>query len=345
MADVASSQPAADKVTTDTSEVPQLPQPVDTGDDSAAAVVAQWRCWCSRRNSVASNECAGCTTPRVAQSLLNLSAAAKDESKGESAEDSKQPDEETEALASAHTMALVVRSDLGFGAGKIAEQCCLATLSAVWRISQSQSSNSKEHQASQTGPMAEWLAGGAVKTVLSCEDDVAFTKLEARAAVCGIPSVCIHENTKRTVLVLGPAPNDELELVVGQLSPLDWQALEPVEGQGMDAEDLPEKLGMALSLLERVVTAEPEAELKKLKPNAKCHCGSSKKYKKCCASKDLAQKEVHAELNKTMTSVLGKMAGPPAPVSQAEKNRNNRGARVLAFRKQGEYGARKYIKP
>ena len=32
---------------------------------------------------------------------------------------------------------------------------------------------------------------------------------------------------------------------------------------------------------------------KKLKPNDPCHCGSGKKYKKCCKKKDLQEQHQH----------------------------------------------------
>jgi len=303
-------------------EQPALPEPVG----------CEWLCWCSHQNGAEAKVCTACTTPRALDDKLQNSACDQStfESKGET-EESLAPCE--------RILALVVRADANMGAGKIAEQCCLATLSSAWSATQQPPATRKA--------LAEWRVGGQTKAVFQCEGASTFTKLQARAAVCGVPALLIQDKGEPTVLAVGPATASELELVTGQLQTLDWHSVDAVDGQGMESESLTTQRTLALSLLQQVLHAEPDTETKKIKPNAKCPCGSSKKYKKCCSSKDLAKKEKQANLNKVLTTVLGKSAMPTTNSSTSGQAQfhHARGERVLAFRKQGEYGAKKYIKP
>jgi PTH2 family peptidyl-tRNA hydrolase len=290
---------------------------------------------------------------------------------GDAEEDTKQEAcDGEEALSSVYVLALVVRSDLGMGRSKIATQCGIATLAAVWR---------SFHQPAGSD-VPDWRASGEEKVVLSCDGDVAFSKLCARAAVCGIETLAVLEHGERTVLAVGPAPAADLQLVTGELAPLDLTKVvvevEAEAGAGASAVDataekeaeekeLAAKREAASALLPRVAAAaaaanddagEDLAARTKFKPNAKCHCGSGNKYKKCCAAMDLALKQAQDELTEAVVAVLGKANADAAAdtgggkraggaVPTAKNKPVDRGVKVMAFRKQGEYGPKKFIKP
>ena len=321
-----------------TSAAETVPSTVSTHSSTAdvpAVVVNEqgWNCWCSFQNDSSNSVCTVCTTPKT-QVEYFVAPSADLESKGENGESVP-----GKSLMEALAMVLVVRTDLGLGRGKIAEQCCLATLGKAW---QAQSQGSNFHL------VQHWTHAGARKQIRCCKDEPTLKKLEARSAVCGVPALVFSDNDQPTVLVVGPATTNELELITGQLPVLSWQDLPTIEGQGMDDEKLMQRRSQALVLLNKVLHNEKmEGNVKKLKPNAKCHCGSSKKYKKCCASKDIAKKEKAAEMNKLLASVAGQStqsAKPTATPGDREKH-HLQTERVARYRKQGEYGVKKYIKP
>jgi peptidyl-tRNA hydrolase len=395
-------------------------------DVAQAAQPPDWRCWCSAVNCGIAAACDVCTTPRDDDDLDTVAveeskghARRIDEAKsgkagaadapcataaggggggsgGAAAEAAATPadaesagaaDTDAKAVAEVYGLALVVPADCGLGAGKLAEQCCLAMLAAVWRVTQG--------GVAAALPLTEdvdrasavwWHSTGKPTRVLSCESAATLTKLQARAAVCGLPTATVggRQSGNSSVLAVGPASAEELELVTGQLAPLAWRALPAVEGQGMDAPELAAQRAVALGLVRNVLAtctssscsstgsdsssssssrSGGSSSSKAQKPNAVCLCGSGKKYKKCCSVRDQAEREQHAALLIAVDRVLGKDAaavlanaepaggggGCGLPSSSAGERRDggnlNAVGRVAAYRKQGEFGAKKYIKP
>lgn len=277
-------------------------------------------------------------------------SSSDNESDGE--KETKNSDEggrvnKVETLSEVHRIVLIVRTDLKQGAGKVAEQCCLATLSAVW--------NAKTNgDALEEETLSLWFQDGEQKSIFAVDSDVAMSKLEARVAVCGLPIRSIFNEGNRTVLAIGPATTEELDIVTEQMKLLNWTELDIVEGHELNNEQLIHNRTSAQDLTSKINTMQSftKIEKKKIKPNSKCPCGSRKKYKKCCAGKDAALKQEKLDIQTSLNRLLGDSASNDQMISSvngltcSEKlAKAQRGERVLKFRKQGEYGAKKYIKP
>ena len=107
-------------------------------------------------------------------------------------------------------MLLIVRKDLKMGGGKVAAQCCHATLGAVERCDAS--------------VVEYWRGQGEAKVVVKCESEVDMMKLRQDAMRRNVPThvVCDAGRTQiaagsRTVLALGPARREEIDAVAGHL--------------------------------------------------------------------------------------------------------------------------------
>lgn len=345
-----------------------------------AVPMTVWYCWCSTKNLATCTSCKTCTAPYAgsnldnedpinAPNLLPVDDADSDSSDASAAAPS--PKE--------RRLALVVRSDISAGAGKIATQCCLATLSACWR----EKNNDEKNNGEPAKNNEEWTTAEQMpKIVLACDDDVAMSKIRARATVCGIQCEPTNDETsgERTVLAIGPATANQLSVVIGHLKVWNWQKQEKddlksetetesdpdsTRGEGMERKELAGRRKEILGLISRVMTedisslpASMHIKKKKMKPNDKCDCGSGKKYKKCCATKITESATPVISLKKLVVEALakgvdvasGKDSGTAQGTCSAESKIDQfqgptNGEKVLGFRKQVEYGAKKYIKP
>ncbi len=107
--------------------------------------------------------------------------------------------------------AIVARTDIGMGAGKLAAQVAHASLQAYER-------------ADRTA-RDEWTAGGQKKIVLQGEDEQQLFALAEEANREGLPHAIVRDagHTQLdpgtvTALAVGPAAEDRVDLVTGQLS-------------------------------------------------------------------------------------------------------------------------------
>lgn len=233
-------------------------------------------------------------------------------------------------------LTLVVRSDAtgGTDPARVQARCCSATLATYWA----------ERDNAKVDIGVEWT-----KRVLVCDDDAALDKLASRARACGIRAREFRdkETGERSLLALGPGVGWALAMVTdGSLVRTiasNWRVGEG-EGGKMRAE--------TLRVLAQVMEYRSPTTKKKLKPNDKCDCGSGLKFKKCCA-----RKTGDAALEDAVLAVLGDEAVAVLTLSQtfgkdsSEDQDNSKinvvqgGEKVPGFRKQVEYGAKKYIKP
>jgi len=110
-------------------------------------------------------------------------------------------------------MVLVVRSDLKMGKGKAAAQCSHATLAAY-------------KQAKRKNPewLRVWECNGQPKITLKCDSEDDLHMLLAKARSMGIVSTVISDAGRtqiapgsKTVLAVGPAPGEKIDLVTGNL--------------------------------------------------------------------------------------------------------------------------------
>lgn len=305
-----------------------------------------WRCWCSTMN-VGATPCSVCTTPKL------LMMENENNSNAPPLRDEEEK-KENESESNSSLLCLVVPTGTTMGAGKVVQKCLLTTLSVAWRDYQ----HSKHHpeHASLTEAQLNSTDYNNIAVVTSSED---LSKLESRGAVCGLAS----HSTTEGVLALGPAPLEQLRMVLPNLEYLDFKSLTTTEGECM--EDVQEELQVIQKFLHRVLTEDPNAAAateetkktkKKLKPNDKCHCGSGKKYKKCCATSDATTATAPEEL--PLEEAVTELLLNASKSSSSSSSTNNatcttdllsptetKGEKVASYRKQVEYGAKKYIKP
>jgi PTH2 family peptidyl-tRNA hydrolase len=107
--------------------------------------------------------------------------------------------------------AIVARSDLGMGQGKLAAQVAHASLQAY------------ESADAQTG--REWKGGGAKKVVLKVDGEQALLDLAEIASAEGLPYAIVRdaghtqlEPGTVTALGVGPASDEAVDRVTGDLS-------------------------------------------------------------------------------------------------------------------------------
>lgn len=109
-----------------------------------------------------------------------------------------------------YKLLLVVRRDLKMGNGKIAAQCCHATIGAVERCDAS--------------VIDYWRRQGEAKVVVKCDGEASMDAVRRSASRSGVPTYVVHDAGRtqiaagsRTVLALGPAPVDEIDAVASHL--------------------------------------------------------------------------------------------------------------------------------
>jgi len=103
---------------------------------------------------------------------------------------------------------IVVRSDLKMGKGKVAAQVAHAAVSA----------------ADKSNYKTEWVARGQRKTVLKVSGEKELLAVFAAARDAGLPAALIEDagHTQlqpgtKTCVAVGPAPEDELDRITGEL--------------------------------------------------------------------------------------------------------------------------------
>lgn len=110
-------------------------------------------------------------------------------------------------------LVLVIRTDLGMSKGKIAAQCCHATLACYKR-------------ATKQVPtvLKAWEYSGQAKVTLKCSNEEEMVELQKRAQSAGLVahSICDAGRTQiaagsRTVLGIGPGPIGLIDSVSGHL--------------------------------------------------------------------------------------------------------------------------------
>ena len=109
-------------------------------------------------------------------------------------------------------LALVVRTDLGMGRGKIAAQAAHAAVASVLRTH-------------ATPAFAAWLREGQPKVVLKVSGETELRELCLAAEAADLPVEVIHDAGRTqvepgtaTCCAIGPAPVEEIDRVAGELS-------------------------------------------------------------------------------------------------------------------------------
>ncbi len=107
--------------------------------------------------------------------------------------------------------AIVARSDLGMGEGKLAAQVAHASLSA--------------YENADDDAQRAWKQGGQKKIVLKATGESELQELAEEARRAGVPYALIRdaghtqlEPGTVTTLAVGPAPENEVDRVTGDLS-------------------------------------------------------------------------------------------------------------------------------
>jgi PTH2 family peptidyl-tRNA hydrolase len=107
--------------------------------------------------------------------------------------------------------AIVVRSDLGMGTGKLAAQVAHAALKAV------------EH--ADPADVDAWKQEGQRKVVLKIDGERALFQLREQARNAGLPTGLIRDAGRTqldpdtpTTVAVGPADNDAVDRITGSLS-------------------------------------------------------------------------------------------------------------------------------
>jgi PTH2 family peptidyl-tRNA hydrolase len=107
--------------------------------------------------------------------------------------------------------AIVARTDLGMGEGKLAAQVAHASLKAY------------EHTSKNN--RSEWKRGGQKKVVLRVDGERALFELQEHAKVKGLPTGLIRDagHTQLdpdtpTAVAIGPASDDRVDAITGDLS-------------------------------------------------------------------------------------------------------------------------------
>ena len=109
--------------------------------------------------------------------------------------------------------AIVVRTDLNMGKGKIAAQAAHASLTAA------EATEKRKPRWYQS-----WKEEGQAKIVLKVDSETALGELYKRAQSAGLPSALIEDRGLTqldpgtvTCLGVGPAPDAEIDAVTGKL--------------------------------------------------------------------------------------------------------------------------------
>ncbi|MFB6146687.1 MAG: peptidyl-tRNA hydrolase Pth2 [Halobacteriaceae archaeon] len=106
--------------------------------------------------------------------------------------------------------AIAVRADLGMGTGKVAAQVAHASLQA-------------DEEAAESDRTA-WRSEGQTKVVLRVDSERDLQDLAATAGQYGVPHAMVRDAGRTqlepgtaTALAVGPAPDDQVDRVTGDL--------------------------------------------------------------------------------------------------------------------------------
>ncbi len=109
--------------------------------------------------------------------------------------------------------AIVVRSDLKMGKGKVAAQVAHASLSAA-----------EDTQRKRPSWYDGWKDGGQAKIVLKVDSEGALRELLKKAKSSGLPVSLVEDRGLTqvepgtvTCLAVGPAPDSEIDSITGKL--------------------------------------------------------------------------------------------------------------------------------
>jgi PTH2 family peptidyl-tRNA hydrolase len=109
--------------------------------------------------------------------------------------------------------AIVVRSDLRMGKGKVAAQVAHASLSAA-----------EEAMQRRQRWYEDWKDGGQAKIVLKVESEDVLRELLQKAKTAGLPASLIEDRGLTqlepgtvTCLGIGPGPEKEIDAITGKL--------------------------------------------------------------------------------------------------------------------------------
>lgn len=112
-----------------------------------------------------------------------------------------------------HKQVMVVRTDLNMTSGKVAVQVAHGSLSAA---EEAREKHREWHKA--------WKSEGQKKVVVKVDSEGKLLELKGKAEELGLPSALISDAGltelspgTSTVLGLGPAPNDDVDKVTGDL--------------------------------------------------------------------------------------------------------------------------------
>ncbi|KAJ9086635.1 hypothetical protein DSO57_1001917 [Entomophthora muscae] len=110
-------------------------------------------------------------------------------------------------------LVLVIRTDLGMTKGKVAAQCCHATLACY-----------KAAARSQAQYLDKWEYEGQAKITLKCNSEEEMLELQEKARAAGLIGRSIQDAGRtqiaagsRTVLGIGPGPISLINEVTGHL--------------------------------------------------------------------------------------------------------------------------------
>lgn len=106
---------------------------------------------------------------------------------------------------------IAVRTDLGMGVGKVAAQVAHASL--------------KAYDSAGEDAVGEWKRSGQTKVVVEVETEDELLHLKEAAERRGLPAALVRdaghtqvESGTLTALAVGPAADDEVDAVTGELS-------------------------------------------------------------------------------------------------------------------------------
>ena len=109
--------------------------------------------------------------------------------------------------------AIVVRSDIKMGKGKLAAQVAHASLSAA-----------EEASSKRSGWYEEWKDAGQAKIVLKVQSESELLELLRKAKSSRLPAVLVEDRGLTqlepgtvTCLGIGPGPEDEIDRITGKL--------------------------------------------------------------------------------------------------------------------------------
>jgi PTH2 family peptidyl-tRNA hydrolase len=105
---------------------------------------------------------------------------------------------------------IAVRTDLGMGDGKTAAQVAHASL--------------KAYESADDSDADDWKRTGATKVVVSVEGEQELIELERKARSANLPHALVRdagrtqvESGTATALGVGPAPDDDVDAITGDL--------------------------------------------------------------------------------------------------------------------------------